>query len=123
MAAPGTKHVVALPGPAGRRRWLVFAVMLFVLIRPHWEPGTILLAHYLVTFVFGIAGQFFAPAEGASIPSLVPTVRYLPTASRTTEARDFPSITARLSSQRISSSGMSTNVRMSAAISGRDIIV
>ena len=30
MAAPGTKHVVALPGPAGRRRWLVFAVMLFV---------------------------------------------------------------------------------------------
>jgi MFS family permease len=47
-------------------------VLLFLAIRPHWEVGTILLATYLTTFLFGIAGQFFAPAEAASIPALVP---------------------------------------------------
>jgi MFS family permease len=48
------------------------AVVLFLVIRPDWHVQTILVAYYLVTFVFGIAGQFFAPAQGATIPSLVP---------------------------------------------------
>lgn len=48
------------------------AVVLFLVIRPGWQVQTILLAHYLVTFLFGIAGQFFAPAQGATIPALVP---------------------------------------------------
>src|SRR5918997_4955174 len=48
------------------------AVVLFLVIRPGWHVETILVAHYLVTFLFGIAGQFFAPAQGATIPSLVP---------------------------------------------------
>lgn len=48
------------------------AVVLFLVIRPGWHVETILAAHYLVTFLFGIAGQFFAPAQGATIPSLVP---------------------------------------------------
>jgi MFS family permease len=48
------------------------AVLLFLLIRPGWHVGTILVAHYVVTFIFGIAGQFFAPAEAASVPALVP---------------------------------------------------
>ena len=48
------------------------AVLLFLIIRPRSHVETILVAHYLVTFLFGIAGQFFAPAQGATIPSLVP---------------------------------------------------
>ena len=48
------------------------AVLCFLLIRPGWHVETILIAHYLVTFLFGIGGQFFAPAQGAAIPSLVP---------------------------------------------------
>ena len=32
---------------------------------------TILVAHYIGTFFFGMAGQFFAPAQGATIPALV----------------------------------------------------
>src|SRR5690606_330044 len=44
------------------------AVLLFLLIRPEWHPETILLAYYVVTFIFGIAGQFFAPVLGATIP-------------------------------------------------------
>ena len=48
------------------------AVVLFLVIRPGWHVETILVAHYVVTFLFGIAGQFFAPAQGATIPSLVP---------------------------------------------------
>ena len=48
------------------------AVVLFLVIRPGWHVESILLAYYLVTFLFGIAGQFFAPAQGASIPALVP---------------------------------------------------
>ena len=48
------------------------AVVLFLVIRPAWHVETILAAYYLVTFLFGIAGQFFAPAEGAIIPALVP---------------------------------------------------
>lgn len=48
------------------------AVLCFLLIRPGWHVETILIATYLVTFLFGIGGQFFAPAQGASIPTLVP---------------------------------------------------
>lgn len=48
------------------------AVLLFLLIRPEWHPETILVAYYIVTFVFGIAGQFFAPVLGATIPIVTP---------------------------------------------------
>ncbi|HEV2108532.1 MAG TPA: MFS transporter [Thermomicrobiales bacterium] len=48
------------------------AVVMLLFIRPEWQVQTILVAHYLGTFLFGIAGQFFAPAQGASIPALVP---------------------------------------------------
>jgi Na+/melibiose symporter-like transporter len=48
------------------------SVVGFLLIRPSWHPQTALLAIYVGTFFFGIAGQFFAPAQGATIPSLVP---------------------------------------------------
>ncbi len=48
------------------------AVLCFLIIRPGWQVQTILVAYYVVTFFFGIAGQFFAPAQGATIPSLVP---------------------------------------------------
>jgi MFS family permease len=48
------------------------AVAGFLFIEPGWQVDTVLLAHYIGTFVFGIAGQFFAPAQGATIPSLVP---------------------------------------------------
>lgn len=44
------------------------AVVLFLTIRPGWHAETILVAYYTVTFVFGIAGQFFAPVLGATIP-------------------------------------------------------
>src|SRR4051812_21000218 len=48
------------------------SVISFLIINPEWHVGTILAAIYFLTFIFGIAGQFFAPALGASIPSLVP---------------------------------------------------
>ena len=48
------------------------AVLMFLLIRPEWHPESILLAYYVVTFLFGIAGQFFAPVLGATIPLIVP---------------------------------------------------
>jgi MFS family permease len=48
------------------------SVISFLIINPEWHVGSILAAIYFLTFVFGIAGQFFAPALGASIPSLVP---------------------------------------------------
>ncbi len=48
------------------------AVIFFLSIRPNWHVESILVAYYVGTFVFGIAGQFFAPAQGATIPSLVP---------------------------------------------------
>lgn len=44
------------------------AVLLFLVIRPGWHVETILAAYYIVTFVFGLAGQFFAPVLGATIP-------------------------------------------------------
>jgi MFS family permease len=48
------------------------AVICFLVIQPDWHVTSILAATYVVTFFFGIAGQFFAPAQGATIPSLVP---------------------------------------------------
>jgi MFS family permease len=48
------------------------AVSCFIFINPKWHVGSILIAIYLVTFLFGIAGQFFAPAEGSTLPVLVP---------------------------------------------------
>lgn len=48
------------------------AVLLFLFIRPEWHPQTILVAYYIVTFLFGIAGQFFAPVLGATIPIVTP---------------------------------------------------
>jgi MFS family permease len=48
------------------------AVCCFIFINPKWHVGSILIAIYLVTFLFGIAGQFFAPAEGSTLPVLVP---------------------------------------------------
>lgn len=61
------------------KRWVLVAtnalraaaMVLFLVIRPGWHVETILAATYLVTFIFGIAGQFFAPAQGAMIPMLV----------------------------------------------------
>jgi MFS family permease len=57
---------------AGTNVLRAVAVACFLVIRPGWHVETILIAHYLVTFLFGIAGQFFAPAQGATIPQLVP---------------------------------------------------
>jgi MFS family permease len=57
---------------AGTNLLRAVAVACFLVIRPNWHVETILIAHYLVTFLFGIAGQFFAPAQGATIPQLVP---------------------------------------------------
>jgi MFS family permease len=48
------------------------SVISFLIINPEWHVGWILAGVYTLTFVFGIAGQFFAPALGASIPALVP---------------------------------------------------
>jgi MFS family permease len=53
------------------------AVLCFLLIRPDWHVQTILIATYLVTFLFGIGGQFFAPAQAASIPALVPRTQLI----------------------------------------------
>ena len=48
------------------------AMALFLIIDPRWQVQLILISTYLVTFLFGAAGQFFAPAQGATIPRLVP---------------------------------------------------
>ena len=48
------------------------SVLLFLVIQPDWHVETILAAYYIVTFVFGIAGQFFAPVLGATIPVVTP---------------------------------------------------
>lgn len=47
-------------------------VVLFLLVQPSWPVQIALPAYYLVSFLFGSAGQFFMPAQGASIPALVP---------------------------------------------------
>ncbi|HEU0164024.1 MAG TPA: MFS transporter, partial [Thermomicrobiales bacterium] len=47
------------------------AVLLFLTIQTDWHVETILAANYLIVFLFGMAGQFFAPVEGATIPLVV----------------------------------------------------
>lgn len=47
-------------------------VIFFLLINPSWQVGLALGGYYLLAFLFGGAGQFFMPAQGASIPALVP---------------------------------------------------
>ncbi|HYO30307.1 MAG TPA: MFS transporter [Thermomicrobiales bacterium] len=54
------------------------AVFLFLLIQPDWNVQAILAAYYAITFLFGTAGQFFAPAQGAMIPELVPRNHLVP---------------------------------------------
>src|SRR5690606_21545794 len=53
------------------------SVLLFLVIRPGWHVETILAAYYIVTFIFGIAGQFFAPVLGATIPAIVPRTQLM----------------------------------------------
>ncbi len=48
------------------------AVVGFVLMRPSWRPLLALVVLYGITFASGAVGQFFGPALGSSIPSLVP---------------------------------------------------
>src|SRR5688572_22952652 len=50
----------------------VVLVLLFLIIQPTWPVQLALGAYYATAFLFGAAGQFFAPAQGASIPALVP---------------------------------------------------
>jgi MFS family permease len=47
-------------------------VFLYLFIQTEWQPELVLAAYYAATFLFGTAGQFFAPAQGAMIPELVP---------------------------------------------------
>jgi MFS family permease len=53
------------------------SVLLFLVIRPGWHVETILISYYVVTFLFGIAGQFFAPVLGATIPLVTPRTHLL----------------------------------------------
>jgi MFS family permease len=53
------------------------AMALFLIIDPAWHVQTILIATYFVTVIFGTAGQFFAPAQGATIPDLVPRTQLI----------------------------------------------
>ena len=47
-------------------------VALFLLVQPSWPVQIALGATYAIAFLFGAAGQFFSPAQGAAIPVLVP---------------------------------------------------
>ncbi len=47
-------------------------VVFFLLLQPTWPVQISLAAYYALAFLFGAAGQFFMPAQGASIPALVP---------------------------------------------------
>jgi MFS family permease len=47
-------------------------VVLFLLLQPNWPVQIALVSYYTVAFLFGAVGQFFMPAQGASIPALVP---------------------------------------------------
>ena len=47
-------------------------VLLFLLLQPTWPVQIALVSYYSVAFLFGAVGQFFMPAQGASIPALVP---------------------------------------------------
>jgi MFS family permease len=56
----------------------VVSVVGILLIPTTGEANSILIAHYVGTFFFGMAGQFFAPAQGATIPALVPRAQLIP---------------------------------------------
>jgi MFS family permease len=47
-------------------------VVLFLLVQPSWAVQIALVSYYAMAFLFGAVGQFFMPAQGASIPALVP---------------------------------------------------
>lgn len=47
-------------------------VVLFLLVQPTWPVVVALASYYAISFLFGAVGQFFMPAQGASIPALVP---------------------------------------------------
>jgi MFS family permease len=47
-------------------------VVLFLLVQPTWPVQIALISYYVMAFLFGAVGQFFMPAQGASIPALVP---------------------------------------------------
>jgi MFS family permease len=47
-------------------------VVLFLLVKPIWPVQIALVSYYTMSFLFGAVGQFFMPAQGASIPALVP---------------------------------------------------
>src|SRR5215216_638424 len=47
-------------------------VVLFLLVQPTWPVQIALVSYYSISFLFGAVGQFFMPAQGASIPALVP---------------------------------------------------
>jgi MFS family permease len=47
-------------------------VILFLLVQPTWPVVIALASYYIIAFLFGAVGQFFMPAQGASIPALVP---------------------------------------------------
>ena len=47
-------------------------VVLFLLVQPTWPVQFALVSYYAMAFLFGAVGQFFMPAQGASIPVLVP---------------------------------------------------
>jgi MFS family permease len=54
------------------------AALGFVLIQPGWAPMLALVMLYLLAFGAGAVGQFFGPALGSTIPSLVPQRQYVP---------------------------------------------
>lgn len=47
-------------------------VIFFLFVDPTWRVQIALAGFYALAFLFGTAGQFFMPAQGASIPALVP---------------------------------------------------
>jgi MFS family permease len=53
------------------------AMALFLIISPSWNVQAILVATYFVTVIFGTAWQFFAPAQAATIPDLVPRAQLI----------------------------------------------
>jgi MFS family permease len=54
------------------------AALGFVLIQPGWTPMLALAMLYLLAFGAGAVGQFFGPALGSAIPSLIPQRQYVP---------------------------------------------
>jgi len=45
------------------------AMVLFLVIQPTWPVESLLISTSVVTVLFGTAGQFFAPAQGATTPT------------------------------------------------------